>query len=162
MGSRGPLPRPGSSESKRRRNTLYRKPGASPAKASAIAPPDFVKGDAVALRFWNEHALPLAQAGRLKPEQSHTFGLVCEMASECRRLTAAVSAEGHTIEGTKGPRANPKVRLLRDARRDLLAAARGFGLDSLSDARLPVEPVDDDDSADAKLLREMIYGAGID
>ena len=33
------------------------------------------------------------------------------------------------------PRPNPRVRLLRDARRDLLAAARGFGLVTVSDAR---------------------------
>jgi|GEM_PF-6586373 len=33
------------------------------------------------------------------------------------------------------PRPNPRGPLLRDARRDLLAAARGFGLDAVSDAR---------------------------
>lgn len=33
------------------------------------------------------------------------------------------------------PRPNPRVHLLRDARRDLLVAARGFGLDTVSDAR---------------------------
>ena len=62
------------------------------------------------------------------------------MAAEVRELTNDVSSEGYVVEGRRGQEPNPKVRLLRDARRDLLAAARGFGLDAASDARLPAEP----------------------
>lgn len=160
MGSRGPLPRPGSSESKRRRNTMYRKPGASKPEAPAVEPPDFIRGNARALDFWQRHAPALSRAGRLKPEQAATFGLVCEMAGEVRLLSEAVAAEGLTIEGPRGPRPNPKVRMLGTARRDLLSAARGFGLDSLSDARLPVEPPAEEDDEESRLLRQFMVGGG--
>lgn len=156
MGSRGPLPQPGSSESKRRRNTMYRKPGASKPEAPAVEPPDFIRANAPALGFWQRHAPALARAGRLKPEQAAVFGIVCEMAGEVRQLSEAVAAEGPTIDGPRGPRANPKVRMLASARRDLLAAARGFGLDSLSDARLPAEPPPEEDDAEARLLRKFM------
>jgi phage terminase small subunit len=76
----------------------------------------------------------------LQPLQADCFAIVCEQAAEVRLLSDAVSAEGLLIDTPRGPRPNPKVRLLRDARRDLLAAARGFGLDAASDARLPAEP----------------------
>lgn len=159
MGSRGPLPNPSSSESKRRRNTMYRKPGASKAEPPAVEPPDFIRGNAPALHFWQQHAPALMRAGRLKPEMASTFGLLCEMAGEVRQLSEAVAAEGLTVEGPRGPRANPKVRLLAAARRDLLAASRGFGLDSLSDARLPAEPPAEKEDAESRLLRQFMVGA---
>jgi P27 family predicted phage terminase small subunit len=140
----------------RGRNTRYRKPGASPGDPAAVEPPDFIRGNARALDFWQRHAPTLSRAGRLKPEQAATFGLVCEMAGEVRQLSEAVAAEGLTIEGPRGPRANPKVRMLGTARRDLLAAARGFGLDAMSDARLPVEPPETDELSE---LDRFIAGA---
>lgn len=146
MGSRGPLPKPGSSESKRGRNTLYRKPSKSGEEPAAVEPPGFVTTNPRALAYWQEVAPALIASKRLKPEQAHILGVVCEMAGEVRTLAETVAAEGLLIEGPRGPRANPRVRLLRDARRDLLAAARGFGLDALSDARLPTdEPEQPDD-----------------
>lgn len=156
MGSRGPLPKPGSSESIRRRNTLYRKPGASQAKQPRVAPPDFIRGNAPALHFWQKHAPALIRAGRLKPEMAHMLGIFCEQAAEVRMLSDAVAAEGLLIETPRGPRANPKIRLLRDARRDLLAAARGWGLDAGSDARLPAEPPDDEVDENERILRQFI------
>lgn len=158
MGSRGPLPQPGSSESLRGRNTLYRKPGASPCDPVAVEPPDFLRGNARALDFWQRHAPTLSRAGRLKPEQAAIFAILCEMAGEVRQLSEAIAAEGLTIEGPRGPRANPKVRMLGTARRDLLAAARGFGLDSLSDARLPAELPPNEDGEEGRLLREFCRG----
>ena len=140
MGSRGPIPNPNSSESKRGRNTLYRKQKASPGKAQRVEPPAFVARKPSALAFWKKHAPALIAAKRLQPLQADTFGILCEMAGDVRLLSESVDAEGLLIETPRGPRANPKVGLLRDARRDLLAAARGFGLDAASDARLPAEP----------------------
>ena len=141
MGSRGPIPSPHSSESRRRRNTMYRKPsGSSEKKQPNVQPPDFIRQKPVALAFWKKHAPALIAAKRLQPLQADCFAIVCEQAAEVRLLSDAVSAEGLLIDTPRGPRANPKVRLLRDARRDLLAAARGFGLDAASDARLPAEP----------------------
>ncbi len=140
MGSRGPVPNPNSSESKRGRNTLHRKQTGSPGKASPVEPPDFIAANPPALAFWQKHAPALIAAKRLQPLQAECFGIICEQAAEVRILSAAVATEGLLIDGARGPRPNPKVRLLRDARRDLLAAARGFGLDAASDARLPAEP----------------------
>jgi P27 family predicted phage terminase small subunit len=157
MGSRGPLPNPSSSESMRGRNTMYRKPGASTAEPLEVEPPDFLRGNARALDFWQQHAPALIRAGRLKPEMAHMLGLVCEQAAEVRQLSEAVAAEGLTLEGPRGPRANPKVRMLASARRDLLSAARGWGLDAGSDARLPAEPLEDEDDP-SRVLREFMGG----
>jgi phage terminase small subunit len=140
MGSRGPVARPDSSESRRGRNTRFRK-GAAPEPA-AVKPPVFVKSNPAALAFWREHAPALIASRRLRPEHAVTFGTLAEMAAECRALAERVAAEGVVVETPRGTRANPACRLLRDARRDLFAAARDFGLTALSDARLPIDPVD--------------------
>ena len=152
MGSRGPLPDPSSSETRRGRNTMYRKTSnaAGSTKLPRVEPPGFIKSKPAALAFWKKHAPALIAAKRLQPLQADCFAIICEQAAEVRLLSDAVAAEGLLIETPRGPRANPKVRLLRDARRDLLAAARGFGLDAASDARLPAEPpakpqMDDED-----------------
>jgi len=99
-----------------------------------------VKRQPAALAFWKKHAPGLIASRRLQPLQADCFGVVCEMASDVRLLSEAVAAEGLLIDSPRGPRANPKIALLRGARHDLLAAARGFGLDAASDARLPAEP----------------------
>lgn len=138
MGSRGPIARPDSSESRRGRNTRYRKAPAP--KPVGVAPPAFVAANPVALAFWNEHAPTLTEAKRLRPEHAATFGVVCEMFAECRSLAERVKAEGAVVSTGRGTRANPACKLLRDARRDLFAAARDFGLTALSDARLPIDP----------------------
>ena len=151
MGSRGPLPRPGSSESLRGRNTLHKRTSSPGEEPQSVEPPGFVTSNPRALAYWQEVAPALLASKRLKPEQAHILGVVCEMAGEVRLLSEAVAAEGLLIEGPRGPRPNPRVRLLRDARRDLLAAARGFGLDTVSDARLPADRTEPYDP-DAELL----------
>lgn len=138
MGSRGPLPDPDSSESRRGRNTLTRrKPIAT---KTSVEAPDFIRGNPAAMLFWERHAPALVAAGRLHGLQADTFAVIAEQFAEVRALTAAVQADGLVIDGPRGQQANPALRALRDARRDLLAAARGFGLDAASDARLPAEP----------------------
>lgn len=140
MGTRGPIADPNSSESKRGRNTLYRrKASGSTSTPQRVEPPVFIKSNPAAMAFWSRHAPDLIAAKRLQPLQADCFGIVCEMAADVRMLSEAVAAEGLLIETARGPRANPRVRLLRDARRDLLAGCRGFGLDAASDARLPAE-----------------------
>ena len=141
MGRRGPIPNPSSGESKRGRNTLKRK--GAPQKQVSVESPKFLKAKPLALEFWDRHAPDLIAAKRLQPLQAELFGTICEMAAEVRELTNDVSSEGYVVEGRRGQEPNPKVRLLRDARRDLLAAARGFGLDAASDARLPAEPLEE-------------------
>jgi P27 family predicted phage terminase small subunit len=153
MGSRGPIPRADSHDSRRGRNTRYRKDAGGKRKPDSgkVQPPGYLRGNKAALDFWKRHAPELIEAKRLQPVHADLFGTICEMAADVRRLTDAVSQEGDLIEGKRGLMANPKVRLLRDARRDLLAAARGFGLDAASDARLPVE--------ERELTHEEKYGA---
>jgi phage terminase small subunit len=108
-----------------------------------VSPPDFIVGDAVALAFWNEHTPQLVAGKRLRPEHAATFGVVCQVASECQALAERVAREGAVLNTGRGTRANPACRLLRDARRDLFAFARDFGLTIMSDARLPAEHVEE-------------------
>ena len=129
MGSRGPLPDPNSSESKRGRNTLRRSP-ARDAEPAGPTIPAFIQGNPMAMEFWDRHAPALVAARRLTGLQADTFAVVCEQFAEVRQLTAAVQAEGLTIDTPRGRQANTALKALRDARRDLLAAARGFGLDA--------------------------------
>jgi phage terminase small subunit len=142
MGRHGPLPRRGSSESKRGRNTFYRKGPARP--AGAVEPPDDVARDPVALAFWHAHAPALVAARRLRPEHAATFAVVCHVAAECQALAARVAAEGPVVNTGRSVKANPACRLLRDARRDLFTFASAFGLTTVADARLPAEPEPDD------------------
>ena len=139
MGRRGPLPDPNSSESRRGRNTLQRRP-ANSGPPENVAVPSFIKGNKAALEFWGRHAPALVAARRLSGLQADVFAVICEQFAEVRMLTDAVQADGLVIDTPRGPQANPALRALRDARRDLLAAARGFGLDAASDCRLPAEP----------------------
>jgi phage terminase small subunit len=67
------------------------------------------------------------------------------VAAECYALADRVAAEGPVVSTGRSVKANPAVRLLRDARRDLFQFASAFGLTALSDARLPVEPAADDE-----------------
>lgn len=153
MGTHGPLPRRGSSESKRGRNTYFRK---GPARdAVAVEPPDDVRADPAAFDFWHRHAPALVAAKRLRPEHAATFGVVCHVWAECQALAARVAAEGPVVSTGRSVKANPAVRLLRDARRDLFQFASAFGLTTVADARLPHEP--EPDRGDM-LLQRFIRG----
>ena len=154
MGSRGPLPRRDSSESRRGRNT-YR---ARPVRLAVdVSPPPDVAADPVALAFWHEHAGTLVAAGRLRPEFADTL-LLAVMVAECRAMTDRMNAEGILLPTRRGGRANPLCRVVRDWRRDIVALSREFGLTPITDARLPVEGaeavVDEDD--DEAALREFL------
>jgi phage terminase small subunit len=141
MGTRGPVPRRDSKNSRMRRNTAYR---VGPARdAGAVEPPDDVRRDRVALAFWHAHAPALVAAKRLRPEHAATFAVVCHVAAECQALAERVAAEGPVVSTGRSVKANPAVRLLRDARRDLFTFAGQFGLTAVSDARLPSEPPDE-------------------
>jgi P27 family predicted phage terminase small subunit len=154
MGRHGPLPRRDSSESKRGRNTYFRK-GATP-PAGTVEPPDDVKRDSAAFAFWQEHVPPLVAAKRLRPEHAAVFAVVCHVAAEVRSLAERVAAEGPVVSTGRSMKANPAVRLLRDARRDLFQFASAFGLTAVSDARLPQEPPEP--SRGDTLLNRFIAG----
>jgi P27 family predicted phage terminase small subunit len=137
MGSRGPLPLPGSSETARGRNT-YQIP--SPPDA-AVSPPGWLEGEA--LDYWLRTAPLLVTSGRLRACMTTAYGILCEIASDCERLSCEVAVEGSVVESPRGVKPNPKVRLLRDARRDFLSYSKAFGLDPASSARIPTSSAED-------------------
>lgn len=149
MGTRGPLPRRDSSESRRGRNTYRARSVRLPVE---VLPPADVAANPLALAFWHEHADKLIATGRLRPEFAQTFGLLAVMIAECRDMTDRVKTEGALLPTRRGSRPNPLCRMLRDRRRDIVTLLREFGLTPASDARVPShepEGTDDDDDADA-------------
>jgi phage terminase small subunit len=128
MASRGPLPSPYSLPTARRTNTFH---AVAPAPEADVPPPEWLSGDA--LGFWKEKAPPLIVTGRLRSSSATAFAVFCQLACDCQRLAREVAEEGEVIAS----RTNPKCRLLRDARRDLLTYSKAFGLDAASNARLP-------------------------
>lgn len=153
MGRRGPIPDPNSERSKAGRNSRKPRPAAS--SSTAHAPPAMIAGDAQAVAFWETHAPQLAAAGRLRPEQAETFGVLCQLFSDCVLLARQVAAEGWITATDKGQAASPVARLLRDARRDFVSLARDFGLTAAAEARLPQDPNDasEEEDEEAALLR---------
>ena len=149
MGRRGPVPKPGSHDTLRGRNTFHR---ATPSPEPVpVEPPALVSADEVALRFWREHADALIEGRRLRPEQAQSFGLLCQLHSEIVLLTASVAGSGHVIDSPKGPVPNPAAKMLRDARRDFVSLAKEFGMTAASEARMPQEPPADVDADEAEL-----------
>ena len=151
MGTRGPIPKPGSHDSLRGRNT--RKRAGKPRKQAPVMMPASVKASPLASAFWKAHAPKLIEARRLRPELAHTFGLLCHLAADCDRYAADLLEHGDVLVTQRGPQPNPIARLLRDARRDYVALARDFGLTAASDARIPLEEDDVQEDEDSTALR---------
>jgi P27 family predicted phage terminase small subunit len=141
MGVRGPLPISYSLPTARGTNTFFANHPVDPPDAE-VPPPTWL--DAAALAVWMEKAPPLIAAGRLRASMATAFAVFCQLAVDCDRYSREVAEEGTVIASPRGAKANPKVRLLRDARRDLLAYSRAFGLDPSSAARLPAPPTSAD------------------
>lgn len=150
MGRRGPLPKPGSTETKRGRNTMYRKSQPAPPPAGGIAAPASVQSRPIAARFWSTHAPALAADGRLRPDQAETFGILCHLFADAEQLAEQLAAEGWITASEKGQAASPVAKLLRDSRRDFVTLARDFGLTAASAARLPQDPAGGEKEADAE------------
>lgn len=160
MGSRGPAPKPGSSETKRGRNTMYRKVRAVP-PASGIPVPDWVSSVPAAAAFWSRVAPTLIADGRLVPEQADAFAILCRLHAEILQLQDQVLAEGWITATDKGQAASPVAKLLRDSRRDFVTLARDFGLTAAAAARIPQEAPsgqEDDDPEAAILARLSLRG----
>ena len=152
MGTRGPAPKPGSSESLRGRNTLQRKKKAPP--ASPVSMPPSVKADPVAAAYWKANAPGLIKAKRLRPDLAEAFALLCVLTSEMKSIGEELLEEGRVLQSDKGVAlANPLVKILRDTRRDWLTLARDFGLTAASDARIPQDAPDAEESEEDKALR---------
>lgn len=134
MASRGPLPSPYSLPTARRTNTFF---ASAPAPEADVPPPEWLSGDA--LTFWHDKAPPLIATGRLRSSSATAFAVYCQLACDCQRLAREVAEEGEVINS----KTNPKCRLLRDARRDLLTYSKAFGLDAASNARLPTSTADE-------------------
>lgn len=156
MGARGPAPRPDSSESKRRRNTLYRKaPAARP--ESPIPMPADVRAVPAAAEFWSRIAPGLVADGRLAADQADAFAILCRLRADVLQLQEQVLAEGWITATDKGQAASPVARLLRDSRRDFVTLARDFGLTAAAAARIPQDPPDGEEKTDAEdeVLRRL-------
>ena len=134
MGSRGPLPSSWSTETARGRNTFFATVPAAPPE-SDVPPPVWLDEDA--RDFWLTTAPPLVQSGRLRTSMAAAFAVLCQLAVECERLSGEVADEGTVVDSPRGTKVNPKVRLLRDARRDFLGYCKAFGLEPGSNSRLP-------------------------
>lgn len=145
MGSRGPLPDPNSSESKRGRNTLGRR---APSGVDSVTPPAHVTSRALAAAFWEMHAPTLAAEGRLRQVHAEVFGQLCHLHADIRRLSEQIDQEGWITATDKGQAVSPVARLLRDSRRDFVTLAGKFGLTAADEARLPAEEVDDAEEGD--------------
>lgn len=112
-----------------------------------------LSGRADAAAFWAAHADDLAAAGRLRPDLAEAFAILCELHADCVELAAKVAADGWIAAGG----VNPTARLLRDFRRDFLAAARDFGMTPASDTRLPQDVTDgkEEVNPEAALLQRL-------
>jgi len=140
MGTRGPRPQPGSSESIRGRNTLSRRP--RPPAEALVVEPEHVAARALASVFWHDHAGALIASGRLRPELVESFAILCHLFADCRQLATQLAEEGWITATDKGQAASPVARLLRDARRDYLTYAKEFGMTAAADSRLPQDATD--------------------
>ena len=155
MGSRGPAPKPNSSESKRRRNTMYRQEAAAPTGRVDI--PASVSAVPTAAAYWARVAPILIADGRLLPEQADSFAILCRLHAEIRQLEDQVLAEGFVTATDKGQAASPVAKLLRDSRRDFVTLARDFGLTAASAARIPQDPKngEDESNPEAAILARL-------
>ena len=151
MGSRGPAPKPSSERSAIGRNTLRRKVRAP--KPTAVPVPETVKADKVAARYWKAHAPALITARRLRPDLAEAFGLCCLLKSEMDSMAAELATQERTTTTEKGAYANPLVKILRDTRRDWLALARDFGMTAATDARIPQDAPDAEETNEDAALR---------
>jgi P27 family predicted phage terminase small subunit len=148
MGSRGPVPKADSFDTKHGRNTYHRKTPPLPAvDPSEVVPPKAVKGDRLALAFWKSHVPRLIAQKMLRPEQSESFGMLCQYHSEILTLKARVDEEGPVIETKQGPVISPAARLLQQTRKDWQKLANDFGLTPAAEARIPKEATDGKEAA---------------
>lgn len=151
MGSRGPAPKPSSERSAIGRNTFRRKVRAP--KPTAVPMPATVKANQIAASYWKSHAPALITARRLRPDLAEAFGLCCLLKSEMDLMAAELATQERTTTTDKGAYANPLVKILRDTRRDWLALTRDFGMTAASDARIPQDAPDAEETNEDAALR---------
>lgn len=153
MGRRGPVPDPKSERTKTGRNTMYKKADAP--TATSVAPPSGLVGPA--LSFWNAQAPQLIADGRLRDDQAEAFGILCQLAADCRLLSEQVAAEGWLTATDKGQAISPVAKLLRESRLDFIKYAKEFGLTAASSIRLPQDKPNGEEEGDEEdqVLRKL-------
>ncbi|APZ90533.1 phage terminase small subunit P27 family [Fuerstiella marisgermanici] len=144
MGSRGPLPKPGSSESERGRNTANRRTKIDPEATLPKCPGDLP--DDAAKRFWKQHAKSLFEKGWLTPQDVPAFVRLCHTWSQLCELDQKLKDEGLTTVSSTGVcRAHPAASLRVSTEKQFLALSVQFGMSPTSRQRVPpaenVEPV---------------------
>lgn len=135
MGSRGPNPRPGSSESERGRNTSSRRTGRNPSETLPKCPGDLSD---VAKKFWKTHAKSLHDKGYLSPGDVPAFVRLCSTWSQLGKIDGILDREGLTVTaGSGGMRAHPAAALRTSTEKTFLALACQFGMSPNSRQRVP-------------------------
>ena len=71
---------------------------------------------------------PVVHVERARPVDSRAFELLCEVLADIRGLEAAIRKEGYTVTSSGGPKPNPSVRTLENARRQAVSLLGKFGL----------------------------------
>ena len=132
---------------------MYKKTPTAP--AAGVSPPRTLAGPA--LDFWNSQAPQLVADGRLREDQAESFGILCQLAADCRILSEQVAAEGWITATDKGQAVSPVAKLLREARLDFIKYAKEFGMTAASSLRLPQEPPHGEEAGDEEdqVLRKL-------
>lgn len=116
--------------------------------------PASVKADPVASAYWKANAPGLIKSRRLRPDLAEGFAMLCVLTSEMHSIAAELLEQGRVIQSDKGVAlANPNVKILKDTRQQWLSVARDYGLTAASDARLPMDAPDAEESEDDKAVR---------
>lgn len=129
MGRRGPKPKPSALDkldggaSHRRKNPDEPKPSASEATC-----PDWLRGDAVAMRVWESEAPRLIRLGLLTVVDRLLFAALCERASVYWRAARTLRRGLTHAQRANGRVRVPEVEIAKGALGDLKQLAAAFGM----------------------------------
>lgn len=102
--------------------------------------------DRLARQEWDRVVPVLVELGTVTPLDEAQLANYCATQSLAIRLTRELAKEGEVIPTAWGPKANPKVAMLKEARAQATQLADRFGLNSSARSRInaPEKPKTDD------------------
>ena len=71
---------------------------------------------------------PVVHVERTRPVDLRSFELLCEIMADIRGLEATLRKEGYSVKSSGGPKPNPCIRTLENARRQALSLLAKFGI----------------------------------